>query len=58
MRRILLTHKDLLLKMAQIEKRIADQDEKVKLLFDYLKQFIKEQEKPRKRIGFKRNKEE
>ena len=52
MRKILLTHKDLLLKMAQIEKRIADQDEKVKLLFDYLKQFIKGQEKPRKKIGY------
>ncbi len=53
MRRILLTHKDLFLKMEQIEKHITGQDEKIKLLFDYLKQFIKHQNTPRIKIGFK-----
>ncbi|MCB0395389.1 MAG: ORF6N domain-containing protein [Flavobacteriales bacterium] len=53
MRKMLLTHQDLLLKMEQFEKRLTDQDAKVKLLFDYLRQFIKEQEEPRTRVGFK-----
>ncbi len=50
---MLLTHKDLLLKMGELEKKVNNQDEKVKMIFNYLKQFIKEQETPRKRIGFK-----
>jgi chromosome condensin MukBEF ATPase and DNA-binding subunit MukB len=57
MRELLLTHKDLLLKMEELEKRVAGQDEKVVMIFNYLKQFIKEQETPRKRIGFKTEKE-
>lgn len=50
---MLLTHKDLLLKMEALEKKVAGQDEKVVLIFNYLKQFIREQEIPRKRIGFR-----
>ncbi|MEM9446726.1 MAG: ORF6N domain-containing protein [Verrucomicrobiota bacterium] len=50
---MLLTHKDLLLEMEEIKKKVTGQDEKIKMIFDYLKQFIKEQEKPRKQIGFK-----
>ena len=52
MREILLTHKDLLLEMEQIRKKVAGQDDKIELIFKYLKQFIKGQEKPRKKIGF------
>jgi len=50
---MLLTHKDMLLKMEELEKKVSSQDEKVMMIFNYLKQFIKEQETPRKRIGFK-----
>jgi len=53
MRRILITHKDLFLKIEEMEKRVTSHDEKIKLLFDYLKKFITEQEKPREQIGFK-----
>lgn len=53
MREMLLSHKELLLKIEQIEKRVGSQDEKVQLLFDYLNEFISEQEKPRKKIGYK-----
>jgi len=52
MRKMLLTHKDLLLKMEQLEKKVTNQEERIKLVFEYLKQFISKQEKPRKRIGF------
>lgn len=56
LREMLLTHKDLLLKMEEIEKKVAGQDEKIKLIFDYLKKFIREQSTPRKQIGFKKGK--
>lgn len=50
---MLLTHKDILLKLEEMEKKVAGQDEKVMMIFNYLKQFIKEQETPRKKIGYK-----
>ncbi len=56
LREMLLTHKDILLKLEEMEKKIGKQDNKIKLVFDYLNQFIKQQEKPRKLIGFGNNK--
>ena len=55
MRENILTNKDLLLKMEQLEKRVDHQDEKMDLVFNYLKRFIEVKEKPRKRVGFKPN---
>lgn len=54
MREMLLTHKDLLIEMEVIRKKIGGQDEKIELIFNYLQQFIKEQETPRVPVGFKR----
>jgi phage regulator Rha-like protein len=54
MREMLLTHKDLLLKMEEMEKKVIGQDEKIGQIFNYLKQFIKDQETPRVAVGFKR----
>jgi hypothetical protein len=56
MREIMLTHKELLLKIEQIEKTLTDHDERIQTIFDYLKQFIQDQEKPRIEVGFKRSK--
>ena len=53
MREMLLTHKDLLLEMEEIRKKVTGQDEKIELIFNYLKEFIKDQEEPRKAIGYK-----
>ena len=53
MRKMLLSHKDLFLKMELMEKRLTNQDDNIKLLFDYLKQFVKEQTSPREKIGYK-----
>jgi len=55
MRKYILTNKDLLLKMEQLEKRVDHQDENIVLVFNYLKRFIEVQDKPRKRVGFKPN---
>lgn len=53
MREVLLTEKDLLIKFEQMEKQLGEQDQKISILFDYLKQFVNVQEKPRIQIGFK-----
>jgi phage regulator Rha-like protein len=53
MRKMLLTHKDLLLQMEEIRKKVTGQDEKIELIFNYLKQFIKSNEIPRTSIGYK-----
>lgn len=50
---MLLTHKDILLKLEELEKKVAGQDEKVMMIFNYLKQFITEQQTPRTKIGYK-----
>ncbi|MCF8347022.1 MAG: hypothetical protein K9G38_07395 [Bacteroidales bacterium] len=57
MRKNILTNKKLLLKMEQLEKRVGSQDEKIGMIFQYLKKFIEVQEKPRKRVGYKRQDE-
>ena len=58
MREMLLTHKDLLLEMEEIRKKLATNDEKIDLVFDYLTQFITrdEAEFERTKIGFKLDK--
>lgn len=53
MREMLLTHKDLLLKIEQFEKHMDHQDQSIKQLYHYLKQLIKEKDNPRNQIGFK-----
>ncbi len=61
-RNMLATHKDLLLKFEQFETKLADHNDKIMLIFEYLKQFeeAKQQEleqKERPLIGFKTKKE-
>jgi vacuolar-type H+-ATPase subunit I/STV1 len=58
MRELISSHKDILLKLEQLEKKDIDQDKKIILIFEYLKQLekVKQQEikqKERSRIGFK-----
>lgn len=52
MREVITSHKELLSKIEQIEKKVTNQDEKVELLFNYVKKFIQgEQDRPK--IGYK-----
>jgi vacuolar-type H+-ATPase subunit I/STV1 len=60
MRTMLESHKDILRKLEQLEKKDLELDEKVTLIFEYLKELeqTKQEEadlKQRKRIGFKTN---
>jgi len=57
-RALLDSHKEILRKLESIEKKDIEQDEKILLIFEYLKQLeqIKQEEtliKERKRIGFR-----
>jgi hypothetical protein len=59
-REMLLTHKDILLKLEKIEQKLSGHDEKILLIFEYIKQLeqSKRQQQDqanRKRIGFKRD---
>lgn len=56
LREMILTHKDLLLKMNELEAKVANHDKGIKQVFSYLKQFIKEQKEPTEPIGFKQQK--
>jgi hypothetical protein len=58
MRELLTTQKDIILKLEQLEKKDIEQDEKIILIFEYLKQLEKakqkeSEQKNRKKIGFK-----
>lgn len=60
LREMLLTHKDILLKMEKVEKNMMKQDGKMKqyekdiqIIFEALKQLLNPPQEPRKRIGFK-----
>jgi hypothetical protein len=60
MREMLATHKEILHKLEQIEKKDIEQDHNIMLIFEYLKQLEKTKQedlelKPRKKIGFKRS---
>jgi hypothetical protein len=58
-REMLLAHKDVFLRVEQVEKQILKQDQKIELLFAYLKKFIEKEERPHTEIGFKlKNKKE
>jgi phage regulator Rha-like protein len=54
MREMLLTHKDILLKLEQIERKVFGHDEDIQLIFKYLKQLLNPPAEPRPRIGFRR----
>jgi len=58
MRELLQTHKEILQKIDEIERKDIEQDKKIMLIFEYLKQFEASKQQQleqtnRKRIGFK-----
>jgi hypothetical protein len=62
LRELLATQKDILRKLEQIEKKDIEQDQKIMLIFEYLKQLEKTKQQEleptrRKKIGFKTGKE-
>ena len=58
LREVLLTHKDILLKLEKLERRAVKQDGDIKLIFEYLRELFNPKTEPLPRIGFKRKEEE
>ena len=58
MRKILLSQKDIIYKLEQLERKDLEQDEKIMLIFEYLKQFeqakqMESEQRNRPKIGYK-----
>lgn len=50
---LLLTHKDILLKLEKLEGKAAKHDENFKIVFDYLRELLNPKTEPLRKIGFK-----
>lgn len=57
MRQMLLTNKDILLKLEQLERKVSRHDGDIKLIFEYLKELLTPKTEPLRKIGFKRSQE-
>jgi len=53
MREMLLTHKDILLKLEKLEKEVTGSKQDITLIFKALKQLLKTPQEKRRRIGFR-----
>jgi len=58
MREMIMNHKDILLQLEKIEKKLAGHDDDITLIFGYLKQLLNPPQPPRRKIGFKREDEQ
>ena len=58
MREMLSTHKDVLLKLEQLEKEVTNNNKDIQYIFSVLKELLIPVTKPRKRVGYKRQNEE
>ncbi|MCB0794250.1 MAG: ORF6N domain-containing protein [Flavobacteriales bacterium] len=56
MREVLLSHREILQKLEQLEGRVTGHDEEIQAIFDHLTELIICPEAPRRSIGFKPNK--
>lgn len=50
---MLLTHKDILLKLEKLERKTSKHDENFKIVFDYLKELLNPPTEPMRKIGFR-----
>ncbi|MRG47422.1 ORF6N domain-containing protein [Chitinophaga sp. SYP-B3965] len=57
MREMMLTHKDILLKLEQLETKTSRHDGEIKKIFEYLKELLSPPKEPRTLIGFNRKEE-
>ena len=57
LRELLLTHKDILLKLEQLERQVVQNSADIQMIFTALKQLLNPPAEPRPRIGFRRKDE-
>jgi hypothetical protein len=53
LRGMLLGHKDILLKLEKLERRVGSHDEGLKMIFDHLKELLNPKRNQHRKIGFK-----
>ncbi len=58
LRQLLLTHKDILLKLEQLENNVTRHNKEIQYIFEALKQLLNPPAEPRKRIGYRTKDEE
>ena len=58
LREMVLTHKDILLKLEQLEKKVGDNSQDIQIIFSALKKLLTPPQSPRTRIGFRRHDEQ
>lgn len=54
MRELLLTHKDILLQLKEMRTSFDEHEDRIDMIYNYLKQFMQEQKKPRTQVGYKK----
>jgi hypothetical protein len=54
MKELLIMHKDILVKLEQLEKKTDKHDNQIKIIFDYIKKLIEQPTERTERIGFKK----
>lgn len=54
---MLMDHKDILLKLEKLEKKVSDHDDDFKIVFTYLKELLNPKTNPMRKVGFKRKDE-
>jgi len=55
LREMILTHKDILLKLEQMEKQTNENSEHIQLIFNALRGLLNPPQEPREAVGFKQN---
>ena len=58
LREMLMTNKDILLKLEKLERRVIKHDQDIKVVFGYLKELLNPKTEPMRKIGFKHKKED
>lgn len=58
LREILMTNKDILLKLEKLEKSVIRHDQDIRIVFDHLKELLNPKTAPMRKIGFKHKKED
>lgn len=53
MREVLSAHKDILLKLEQLERKVNKHDDDIQLIFKALKQLLNPPNPPRRKIGYR-----
>jgi hypothetical protein len=58
LREMLMTNKDILLKLEKLEGRVIKHDKDIKVVFGYLRELLNPKTEPMRKIGYKRKEEE